>query len=44
MEWLRALQTGGNLVGCGGGGFEDKPMGLHSSCRIGRAGKRALDR
>ncbi len=28
MEWLRALQAGGNLVGCGGGGFEDKPGGL----------------
>lgn len=28
MEWLRGLYAGGNLVGCGGGGFENHAGGL----------------
>lgn len=28
MEWLRSLYASGNLVACGGGGFEDYAGGL----------------
>ena len=28
MDWLKMLHRSGKLVGCGGGGFEDRPGGL----------------
>ena len=28
MDWLRALQKGGHLLACGGGGFENHAGGL----------------